>query len=320
MSEKPWDLMIVGELNADILLTGDVTPEFGQVEKIIDDVSICAGSSSGIFAAQAAKLGLRVLLASRVGDDLLGHYMLHELEQAGVDTRHVSVDPAIKTGATVILSRGQDRAMLTFLGSIAAVGPAEVQDGWYAQVRHLHVASPFLLASLRPHLPEMMRRAHEAGATVSLDTNWDPAGVWALPGFFEHLDVFLPNQEELMAISGRQTFSEAVDAMTARVPVVAVKMGGEGAIGARRGTPSDPPELVHVAALPVDVVDTTGSGDSFDAGFLAGWLRGQPFAECLALGVACGGLTAARAGGFSGQPGYDVAMARARDLLRAQQA
>jgi len=129
MSEKPWDLMIVGELNADILLTGDVTPEFGQVEKIIDDVSICAGSSSGIFAAQAAKLGLRVLLASRVGDDLLGHYMLHELEQAGVDTRHVSVDPAIKTGATVILSRGQDRAMLTFLGSIAAVGPAATPAG-----------------------------------------------------------------------------------------------------------------------------------------------------------------------------------------------
>ncbi len=317
MSDRRWDLMIVGELNADILLTGDVTPEFGQVEKLIDDVSICAGSSSGIFAAQAAKLGLRVLFASRVGDDLLGRFMVNALEQAGVDTRYVRVDPAIKTGATVLLSRGQDRAMLTFLGSIAAVGPEDVRGEWYEEVRHLHVASPFILSGLRSAIPEMMRRAHAAGATVSLDTNWDPAGVWALPGFFEHLDVFLPNEAELMAISGRQTFSEALEAMTARVPVVAVKVGAEGAIGAKRDAPDQPPTVVRMPAWPVEVADTTGAGDSFDAGFLAGWLRGQPFEECLALAVVCGAMTAAEPGGFNGQPSYGEANARARGHLTA---
>lgn len=315
MTQRPYDLMVVGELNADILLTGDVVPEFGQVEKLIDDVSICAGSSSGIFAAAAAKLGLKVLYASRVGDDLLGHFMVEALNEAGVDTSHVHIDPQIKTGVTVLLSKGQDRAMLTYLGSIAAVGPEDVRDEWYAQARHLHVASPFILTRLRPSIPAMMRRAHEAGATVSLDTNWDPAGVWELPGFFEHLDVFLPNMAELMAISARQTFSEALEAVSSRVPVVAVKMGEEGAVGVQRSSASDPLEIVRVPALPVEVVDTTGAGDTFDAGFLAGWLRGRPLEECLALGAVCGAMTTTLAGGFNGQPTADEAQALARTLL-----
>ena len=318
MSQRPYDLMVVGELNADILLTGDVTPEFGQVEKLIDDVSICAGSSSGIFAAAAAKLGLRVLLASRVGDDLLGHYMVDALAQAGVDIAHVRVDPEIKTGVTVLLSRGQDRAMLTYLGSIAVVGPEDVREEWYGQTRHLHVASPFLLTRLRPLMPEMMRKAHEAGATVSLDTNWDPAGLWALPGFFDHLDVFLPNMAEMMVISGRQTFTEALEAISARVAVLAVKVGAEGAIGVRRDAPGCPPEVVKVQALSVDVVDTTGAGDTFDAGFLAGWLRGETLEECLALGAVCGALSTTRLGGFAGQPTWDEARALARGHLGAQ--
>lgn len=314
MSERPYDLAIVGELNADILLTGDVTPVFGQVEKLVDDLSICAGASTGIFAAGAARMGLRVLLGSRVGDDLLGRFMVDALREAGVDTAHVHVDPTVKTGATVLLSRGDDRAMLTYLGSIAAVSARDLPQGWTALARHLHVASPFLLTRLRPDLPALMAAAKGAGMTVSLDTNWDPEERWELEGFWEPLDVLLPNEQELLALSGATALQEGLEIMSRRVGVVAVKRGARGAMGVRR-FPDGRLERAEVPAIPVDVVDTTGAGDSFDAGFLAGWLRGRTLEECLALGVVCGGLTSTRPGGFNGQPTYAEAEAIARRHL-----
>lgn len=313
MSERPYDLLVVGELNADILLTGDVTPEFGQVEKLIDDFSILVGSSAGIFAAGAARLGLRVLFSSVVGDDLLGHWLVESLAATGVDVANVRVDPAVKTGATVLLSRGQDRAMLTYLGAMAAVGPEDVRDEWFARARHLHVASPFLLHRLRPIMPDMMRRARAAGATTSLDTNWDPEGRWAVGDLLEHLDVFLPNEAEALAISGCGALVAAIAALRERVPVVAIKAGERGAIGVSR----EGGRTVEMPAYPVRVVDTTGAGDTFDAGFLAGWLRGQALEECLALGAVAGALTTTQPGGLNGQPTYDQAAALARGLMRS---
>lgn len=301
MSQRPYDLLILGELNVDIIATGDVTPAFGQVEKILDDLTVCAGSSAAIFAAGAAKMGLRVLFASRVGDDLFGHFMIAELARAGVETDHITVDPMIKTGAGILLSRGQDRAVLTYLGSIAAVSMRDLDPVWLTQARHLHVASPFLLTGLKPHIPDLMRRAREAGMTVSLDTNWDPLQHWNLGGFFDYLDVFLPNENELCAITGENDLEQAIAAMSARIPILVVKRGAAGAIAVSGG------QRVEAAAPTIPVVDTTGAGDTFDGGFLAGWLRGESLGRSLQLGVACGSLAVAQLGGFNGQPSWDEA-------------
>src|SRR5215207_8135730 len=99
------DVIVVGELNADLILSGDVAPAFGQVEKLVDDASLVIGSSSAIFACGAARLGLRVAFIGKVGDDALGQFVLRELERHGVDTAGMVVDPSLKTGLTVILSR-----------------------------------------------------------------------------------------------------------------------------------------------------------------------------------------------------------------------
>ena len=301
MSDRPYDLLVVSELNVDVVLRGDVTPEFGQVEKLVDDCSVYAGSSGGIFAASAAKMGLRVLYASKVGDDLLGHYMVDALGDAGVDTRLVVIDPAVKTGVGVVLSRGQDRAMLTYLGSISAISHDDVDPEWYSLAKHLHVVSPFLMSRLYPAMPKMMCAAKDGGMTVSLDTNWDPTQEWALHGFFDHLDVFLPNERELLAIAGALDLEQAIGQMAARVPVLVVKRGVKGALAVSNG------ERVDVPAFSVDVADTTGAGDTFDGGFLSGWLRGEPLERCLVLGTACSALTVTQVGGFVGQPTWEEA-------------
>ncbi|MHB1293982.1 MAG: carbohydrate kinase family protein [Anaerolineae bacterium] len=303
MSTRLYDLLIVGELNVDIILSGDVTPEFGQVEKLIDDLTLCAGSSAAIVAVAAARMGAQVLFSSRVGNDAFGHFALDCLQEAGLDTRFVTVDPTIKTGASVALSRGQDRAMFTYLGSIAAVSARDVQPAWFEQARHLHVASPFLLSGMRAHLPQIMRQAKASGMTVSLDTNWDPSGRWELDGFFDALDVFFPNENELRAIAGVQDLDKALARMAERVPLTVLKQGAAGATAAWGD------QRLSVPAFPVQVADTTGAGDSFDGGFLAGWLRGEPLAQCLRLGAACGGLTATQVGGLVGQPTWEEAVA-----------
>ncbi len=302
MIERIYDVLIVGELNVDLILKGDVTPEFGQVEKVVDDLALCGGSSSAIFAVSAAKMGLRVLFSSRVGDDPFGRFMVEELQRNGLDARYITVDPEVRTGATVILSRGQDRAMLTYPGSMADMDARDVDAVWFEQARHLHVASPFLLTKLRPDLPRMMARAHAQGMTVSLDTNWDPSEEWAVDDLLEHTDILLPNEAELLAISEEREMEAALERLLPRVPVIAVKRGAAGALVATRD------ERITAPAYPVEVHDTTGAGDSFDGGFLAGWLRGEPLGTCARLGSICGSLTTAVAGGLNGQPTWAEAV------------
>src|SRR5580765_836229 len=113
-----FDVVVVGEINADLILKGDVTPAFGQVEQIVDDATLTIGSSSAIFACGAARLGLRVAFIGIVGDDVFGQFMRRQLAEHSVDVSGIIVDGAIRTGLSVILSRGVDRAILTYAGAI----------------------------------------------------------------------------------------------------------------------------------------------------------------------------------------------------------
>ena len=119
------DLVVIGDCNPDVLVLGDdVTPAFGQQEKLVDRVSLEIGGSAAITAVAAARLGLRVALVATVGRDPAGAFMLDQLAREGVDVRAVIVRDGIPTGMTVALSRGGDRAILTALGAIAALAAA----------------------------------------------------------------------------------------------------------------------------------------------------------------------------------------------------
>jgi sugar/nucleoside kinase (ribokinase family) len=301
---RDYDLLVIGELNADILVMPDATPVFGQFEKLVPGIRVTGGGSAAITAAAAARLGLRVLYASVVGDDPFGHMLLDLMRAAGVDVAHVRVDPAVATGATVHLLRPDgDRAMLTHLGSIAAIDAGLLPEGWCDRASHWHLASPFLLGRLYPDMPALAVTAKRHGMTVSLDTNWDPRGAWDLRALLEHVDILLPNEAELQAITGVQGVGPAAEAALERVAVLAVKQGAAGAVGAQGQ------ERVHVPAFDVPVVDTIGAGDTFDAGFLAAWLRGATLSQAVAMGSACAALGATAWGGFDGQPDWASALA-----------
>ena len=302
------DLVVLGDCNPDLLLGGDVVPRFGQAEQLLDIAQLTIGGSGAIVAAGAARLGLRVALVAVVGDDALGRIQLEALRDRGVDLSAVVVSPTASTGLSVILSKGDDRAILTKLGAIDALRAESIDPELLRGARHVHVSSYFLQGGLHDGLAALLRDAREAGAAVSLDTNWDPAGRWdgGLRSLLPLVDCLLPNAEEARRIAGAGSLAAAAAELAALVPTVAIKLGAAG------GMACSGRHSVERPAPPSEVVDTTGAGDSFDAGFIAGRLRGLELARCLELALACGSLSA-RAHGLERQPTF----AEAERAIRA---
>ena len=257
-------------------------------------------------------------LVGVVGDDALGRFTLDALADRGVDVSACRVAPGRATGASVILGNGTDRAILTAMGTIADVRAADVPAALLARARHVHVGSYFLQPGLAAEVPALFRAARAAGATTSLDPNWDPSGTW--DGGFRaaaaEADVLLPNAAECRALAGVEDLEAAALALASvdgcaashgrregRRPTGGLAVGPDGA-------------LARAAAIAVDAVDTTGAGDSFNAGFLAAWLDGRPLDAALRLAVACGSLSTRTAGGTDGQP----TRAEAEAAVRAAEA
>jgi sugar/nucleoside kinase (ribokinase family) len=171
-----------------------------------------------------------------------------------------------------------------------------------ARARHVHVSSYFLQTGLMPGLRGLLEtaRAGGAGATTSLDPNWDPSGQWnsGLRELLSQVDVLAPNKVEACRIAGRETAEDAARDLSKSGPLVAVKLGAAGALAA----PPDGPLIHAPAPAGIEPVDAVGAGDAFDAGLLAGLLSGEPLEHALALGCACGTLSTRAAGGTAAQP------------------
>lgn len=268
-----------------------MTPAFGQAEKLVDGMSLMIGGSAAITAVAAARLGLRVALVAAVGDDPAGELMLSLLAGERVDISAVLVRAGQQTGMTAVLSAGADRAILTAPGAITSLAAADVPP---LSARHLHISSYFLLErSLGPGLAGLLAAARGRGLTTSLDTNYDPAGRWGdqlLRAALGETDVFLPNEAEALGISGEPDVAKAAAALSGLgVRGMVTKLGARGALCGRDGP------LVSVPA--VEPVDTTGAGDCFNAGLIAGLLDGLELTRAVALGCAVGALSTAAAGG-----------------------
>ncbi|HHY47329.1 MAG TPA: carbohydrate kinase family protein [Firmicutes bacterium] len=297
---KDFDAVVVGELNVDIILGGLAgLPELGQ-EKLARDMLFTLGSSSAIFAHNLSRLGRKVVFCGKAGDDVHGRYVVQALSSVGVNTSGIILDRGLKTGLTVSLTYPRDRALVTFPGAMEHLTAAEIDFSLIGRARHLHVSSYFLQAGLQRDLPALFKRAKELGLTTSLDPGHDPDDKWG--GLFEllpHVDVFLPNEEEALRIAGAADLGAAGLELARYAGLVVVKKGTDGAV-AWNG-----PDSLSTEGYDAEVVDTTGAGDSFNAGFIHKFLEGRPLEECLEFGAACGAIACTYLGGTLGFPDPD---------------
>ena len=299
MSE--FDVIVVGELNADLILQDIPSfPEMGK-EKLANDMVLTMGSASAILASNIARLRLKVGFLGKLGKDRLGEVVMEGLEARNVDCSGVFMDERAKTGITVVMSFPDDYAMLTYMGAMESFRVEDVDFDYVKKGKHLHFSNFYLQPGMRPGCAELFRRAREAGLTTSMDPGWDPEEAWKRDIFdvFEHVDVLLPNDREALFITGEKSLEAALEHLGRIVPTVVVTQGSEGALCRSDG------RLIQSSIYRVDVKDTTGAGDSFNAGFLYRWLQGSDLKECMVYGTACGAIATTKMGGSTASPTRD---------------
>jgi sugar/nucleoside kinase (ribokinase family) len=265
----------------------------------VDCVEYHAGGNGANTATALAILGVPVRLAATVGNDLQGDFVLNKLARAKVDTTLVRrVDQP--TAATVVMvNAAGERAFLHRLGaSKEAFGqPLKFTPSVCEGMTHYHLASLFILPRLRAYAPEMLAGAHAAGLTTSLDTNWDAEDRWMLDlaGCMRYLDFLFMNEDEALRITGSpDPATGAAIVQSLGVQTAVMKLGPRGC-----AIYTDDREIL-CAGYDIEVVDTTGAGDCFVAGFLAAMTRGASLREAGEFGNAVGARSVKQVGAVSG--------------------
>jgi sugar/nucleoside kinase (ribokinase family) len=293
---KKFDVVLVGEFNLDLVFYGLPETLPPEHELLASDMALLLGGSTAITAHNLACLGNRVGLIAPTANDLLAGFCTRELEHGGVDlSRAVAAPRGLRTGVSVHLQHEALRRSFTYAGSTACLRFEDLDLDYLRNARHFHLSSFFLQRALIDDVPRLLGRMKEAGLSTSLDTNDDPTATWAGPiaESLKHVDILMPNEREAMALSGEDSVELAIRSLAHLVPVLVVKRGSQGAVVLDHGRRLEQP------AFSVSLVDAVGAGDSFNAGFLHGYLNSWPMERCLLSGNLAGAYSTTQMGGVA---------------------
>ena len=210
---KEFDVIVVGELNVDLILNDlDRFPEVGK-EILARQMTLTLGSSAAIFASNISSLGARVAFIGKIGKDKFGEVVLESLHNNNVDVSMIKMDENCGTGATIVLNVEEDRANTTYPGAMELLTINDISQEDLGRAKHLHFSSFFLQPGMREGVGKLFRTAQELGLTTSFDMQWDPEEEWDLDiaDILPHVNVFLPNENELMYLSGKNDLIEAIN-------------------------------------------------------------------------------------------------------------
>ena len=273
----------------------------GQGGAVVDEIKMTAAGTAGGTALVLAKLGATARSAGAIGTDLMGDQLRALLQRDGVDTSLLVRRDGVQTSASVLPIRPDgSRPAFHVIGANGAYGPDDAPWDDIAAATHLHLGGPEFMGG--DAAAKILAFAREHGVTTSLDSlaPGDPGLLEWIAAALPHVDYLLPNDEQVLGWTGAADLETGARALLERgAGCVAATAGAEGAlvVSGDRAT--------RVAAFPVEVVDTTGCGDAFSAGFLRGLSLGRDPVGAAVLGCA----TAAQvAGGLGTDWGdYDLA-------------
>ena len=295
------NVLFVGDINVDVIMGGLQSLPVIDKEIICSSFSVAMGSSAVICAAAYASLGGKASLLGLCGRDDYGEFMLRSMKELAIDTTRVRLTDKVRTGVTVNLIFENTRTQVTYPGTISEFDGAGVGAADFKGISHIHFAGPYLQTKFRPELARLLALAKSLNITTSLDPQWDPAEKW------EHMNEWLPlvtylfvNEGEAMSLTRATTLEDACRTLQAKTNCAVLKAGKDGSMILQNG------KIVSTPARVVKVVDTTGAGDCFDAGFLFATLeKGLPLPDALKIGNATGSRSCMFAGGIAHRSSYD---------------
>lgn len=266
-------------------------PPFGIVN-FADSIVTRAGGNGGNTACALAAFEIPVSLVARIGKDSYGTFLMENLRQRGVDARFVTVDDNLPTSTTVaIINERGERSGIHSLGATANFCEEDFRWEYLGHSRSnsiFHLCAYFLMPKL-DGLPagRVLQQARLHGFTTSLDVSWDARGRWLglLEPCLQSIDILLPNRDEAREITGKQKTDDMARFLLDRgVKIAVIKLGAAGCYIRTNH------ESLTLPAYRVNAVDTTGAGDTFIGGFLAGMNWGWSLDKCGRLGNAAAAL------------------------------
>ncbi len=300
--EKMYDVLVVGELNVDLIL--DEIGKFPEVGKevLAEQMTLTLGSSSAIFASNISSLGAKVAFIGKIGKDKFGEIVLDSLQDKNVDISLVKVDEKLKTGITVVLNVEEDRANVTYPGAMDHLTIKDITEGDLMKAKHLHFSSYFLQPGMWNGLGKLFRMAKKLGLTTSFDMQWDPQETWKLDiaDVLPNVDVFLPNENELMFLAGKDNLKDAIESIKKHTNILVIKRGNKGSMVHLNDQLLDLPPFLNK-----QVVDAIGAGDSFNAGFIYKFINGSSISECQKFGNLTGAVSTTASGGTNAFKVYE---------------
>ena len=277
----------------------EAIPE-GQGGALVEEIRVTAAGSAGGTALVLARLGAEVRSAGAIGTDAAGDMLLALLEREGVDTGLLLRRDDVQTSASVLPIRPDgSRPAFHVVGANGTYGPGDAPWDAIAAADHLHLGGPEFMGG--EAAARILAHAREHGTITSADilAPGDPGLLeWIAPAL-PHVDHLLPNEEQVLGLTGEDDLAAGCRALIERgAGCVAATRGGDGALVVT-------PDAEHaVAALEIDVVDTTGCGDAFSAGYLRGLAMGRALADAARLGCATAAQVAQGLGTDAGA--YDL--------------
>ncbi len=296
--QKRWDAYVYGDVNIDLVVPGvDRLPAPG-VEEEVPTMETFVGGGAALFALGLAKLGLRPAFQGGVGNDMYGAYIRHVFRETGVDDEPLATDASKRTGISISFTNERDRCFLTYRGTNEGITLSKMDLDGVAQARHVHVTG-YAGRSNHEEYMRVLERVRALGdVTVSLDAGWDVSGEWyeGIYDLMPMVDVLFMNETECLHYTRCDTAEAGARKLAEHAGMAVVKLGSRGAMAVRCG------EIQFAPAYRVTAVDTTGAGDSFNAGFIYGYLSGRDLLDSLRCGNACGAMSVTKLGGNTGFP------------------
>lgn len=255
--------LFIGDINVDIIMGGLESFPIPDKEITCKSFDVTLGSSAVLCACAYSSLGGKGAFLGLAGNDDYGDYLVKGISDFGLDTSLIKRTGEVKTGVTLNLIKDSSRTQVTYPGAIIEFSKEHINTEDLKKFGHIHFAGPYLQLKFISAITGLLEFAKKVGITTSLDPQWDAAEKW------EYMDEWLPlltyffaNTDEALSITGAANIESACHSLKEKTAFPVVKDGGNGVFIFDNG------KINHVPSRKIDVVDTTGAGDSFNAGFM----------------------------------------------------